>query len=186
MGHLLLGHVELSGETLKGTCLFHGVEVGALEILNDGDFHRLLIGDLAKDCGDSCLPGSPGRTPAAFSCDELKAAIGEWAHQDGLDYAVRSDGSGQLRQLLLIDMGAGLKWIAIDLVNVDLERPTAFGSWNGSLDPRKKRVEAFAESATLWINGSNVHGSKSFIPGKYLGCSNLRLLQSCRALPEVK
>ena len=42
-GHLLLGHVEVGGQTVKGARLLHGVEVGALEVFDDRHLHGLLV-----------------------------------------------------------------------------------------------------------------------------------------------
>ena len=54
--HLLLGHMELARQPLKRPRLLHRVQVGALQVLDDGDLHRLLVGNLAQNRrnGRSC------------------------------------------------------------------------------------------------------------------------------------
>jgi hypothetical protein len=76
-GHLLLGHVELAGEPLEGARLLHGVQVGALQVFDDGDLHRLLVGDLAQDGRNGLFAGQLRGAPAALAGDELEAAAGQ-------------------------------------------------------------------------------------------------------------
>ncbi len=120
--HLLLGHLELAGEALEGAGLFHGIEVGALQVLDDGDLHRLLIGDLAQDGRNGGFARQLGGSPAALPGNELEAAVVLGPDQDGLHHPVGGDGGGKLLQLLVIDVGAGLERVAIDLVDGDLAR----------------------------------------------------------------
>ena len=74
--HLLLGEAEFAGEALVGAGLLDGVEILALEVLDDGDLHGLLVGDLADDGGDGGFAGALGGEPAALSGDELEAFAG--------------------------------------------------------------------------------------------------------------
>ena len=60
LGHLLLGEAELAGEALVGAGLLDRIEVLALEVLDDGDLHRLLVGDLTDDGGDGGFAGALG------------------------------------------------------------------------------------------------------------------------------
>ncbi len=45
-------------EPLIGAGLLHGVEVGALQVLDDGHLQRLLVGDLADDGRDGRFAGA--------------------------------------------------------------------------------------------------------------------------------
>ena len=56
-GHLLLGQLEVVAKSLIGAGLLHGVEVGALEIFDDGHLKCLLIRHLADDGGDGGFAG---------------------------------------------------------------------------------------------------------------------------------
>src|ERR1019366_1961383 len=69
--HLLLGEAEFAGEAMKGAGLLDRIEVLALEVLDDGDFHGLLVGDLADDGGDGGNACALGGEPAALAGDEL-------------------------------------------------------------------------------------------------------------------
>ena len=112
--------MELARKTIKGACLFHGVQVGALQVFNDGDLHCLFVRNLAevgRNCG---LSGKLGSTPAALACDELKAAVGQRANQHGLHDAVGGNGGSQFRQLLFVDLGARLERIGINLIERNL------------------------------------------------------------------
>src|ERR1039457_3137148 len=54
--HLLLSHMELARKTIKGACLFHGVQVGALQVFNDGDLHRSEERRVGKECRSRWSP----------------------------------------------------------------------------------------------------------------------------------
>ncbi len=112
--HLLLGHMELARKALEGSRLFHRVQIGALQVLDDGDFHRLLIGDLAQDCRHSLLAGQLRGAPAALAGNQLEAAASQGTNKDGLNYAVCRDGCGQLGELILIHGRAGLEGVVVD------------------------------------------------------------------------
>ena len=63
--------------------------------------------------------------PAAFAGDELKAAAGLRPYQDGLHDAVGGDGGGELGELRLVELGAGLEGVAVDLIDRDFARLAA-------------------------------------------------------------
>ncbi len=113
LGHLLLGEAEVAGEALVGAGLLDRVEVLALEVLDDGDLHRLLVGDLADDGGDGGFAGALGGEPAALSGDELEAS-GVLADGDGLDDSGDLDGVGEFVEGGFVEVGAGLVGIAVD------------------------------------------------------------------------
>ena len=48
-GNLLLREAEFMAQALEGTRLLNRVEVFTLEVFNDGDLHRLSIGDFLND-----------------------------------------------------------------------------------------------------------------------------------------
>ena len=65
-------------EALVGAGLLDRVEILALEVLNDGDLHCLLVGDLADDGGNGVFTGTLGGQPAALAGDELEASGDGW------------------------------------------------------------------------------------------------------------
>ena len=67
-------------EAIVGSGLFHGVQIGALKIFDDGHLHRLLVGYVAQDSGHGGLAGHLGGEPAALAGDQLKTIVGERPH----------------------------------------------------------------------------------------------------------
>jgi hypothetical protein len=113
LGHLLLCEAKVACEALIGAGLLDWVEVFTLEIFNNGDFHRLLVGDLADDGRNGWFAGTLGGEPAALSGDELEAS-GLLANGDGLDDTGDLDGIGKLGKGDFIEVRPGLVGIAID------------------------------------------------------------------------
>ena len=124
--HLLLGEAEFAGEALVGAGLLDGIEVLALEVLDDGDLHGLLVGDLADDGGDGGFAGALGGEPAALSGDELEA-FADGADGDGLDDAGDLDGFGELVEGGFVEVGAGLVGIAVDELDGNVADGVACG-----------------------------------------------------------
>ena len=78
--------------------LFERIEVGALHVLDDGEFERLRVGRLDHDDRHVVQAGALRRAPAPLAGDDLelvrRAAHG--AHDDRLDDAALADRGGQL------------------------------------------------------------------------------------------
>jgi hypothetical protein len=124
-GHLLLGHLELAAETVEGARLLHGVEVGALEIFDDGHLHRLFIRGRANDGGDGGLAGFARGHEAALAGDELIPAIRDGPNQDRLDDTGGGDRGRELLKRGLIELAASLEGIAVDEVYREFQRCAA-------------------------------------------------------------
>ncbi len=108
--------MELARKPLEGARLLHRVQVGALQIFDDGDLHRLLVGDLAQNGGNRRLAGNLRGAPAALAGDELEAAARQRTNQDRLHHSVGGDGGSQLGQLLFVHLRPRLEGVAVDLV----------------------------------------------------------------------
>ena len=130
-GHLLLGEVEVLGEALVGAGLLHGVEVGALEVFDDGHLHRLAVGDFADDGRDGRFAGALRGEPAALAGDELVTASGDGTDHDGLDDSRGRDGGGEFGELGFVELRAGLERVAVDLADGDFERLAGRGFGRG-------------------------------------------------------
>ena len=63
--------LEFAAKSLICAGLFHGVQVGALQVLHDCHLKCLLIRHLADYCGDGFFVGFGGGQPAAFAGEEL-------------------------------------------------------------------------------------------------------------------
>ena len=62
--HVFLGAVELGDQLFVGRALFHRIQVGALDILDDGQFQRLVVRQLAHHHRHVMQLGQLGGTPA--------------------------------------------------------------------------------------------------------------------------
>jgi hypothetical protein len=69
---LFLGHLEVVAQAVVGAGLLHWVQVGALQIFDDGDLHRLLVRHVAQDGGYGGFAGQLGGEPAALAGDQWK------------------------------------------------------------------------------------------------------------------
>ena len=158
--------MELAGESVEGAGLLHGIEVSALEVLNDGDLHGLLVGDLAEDGGDGGLAGALRGEPATLAGDELEAATSQAADEDGLNDTIGADAGGELFELVIGEAGAGLEGIAVDLGDGDFAGLAGIGGRIGHSGgccgggAGQKGVESLAEGAAFGVN-NGVHGQSS-------------------------
>lgn len=71
LGDVLLCHLKPLHELFVALRLFQRIQVLPLEVLDEGNFHGLLVGNFPDDDGDFVQPQHPCRTPAAFAGDDL-------------------------------------------------------------------------------------------------------------------
>ena len=136
---------------------FDGVEVLALDVLDEGDFHQAVVGEVLNDDGDFLEAGDLGGTETAFAGDQLVVA-GGFADDEGLDDAVLADGLGQFLEALGLEDGAGLEGVRLDVGSGDAD-----GAGRGSglladevgdrrgLVGAQEGIEALAEGLTRVI-----------------------------------
>src|SRR3546814_14853964 len=94
---------ELIDETLVGFRLLDCVEVRALNVLDDRDFQRFDIVEIADEGGNLVEPRLLRRPPAPPAGDDL-IALTEGADDDGLDEPARAYRFAKLGQLLFIEI----------------------------------------------------------------------------------
>ena len=84
---------------------FERVEIGALDIFDDGDFERLAVAGLEHDDRDFVLPGPLGGPPAPLAGDDLVGVgdAGDGANQHRLDDAALPDRRGQLLEFGVVE-----------------------------------------------------------------------------------
>jgi hypothetical protein len=84
---------------------FERVEIGALDVFDDGDLERLAVAGLEHDDRDFVLPRALGGPPAPLAGDNLIGVrdAGNGAHQHRLDDASFPYRSGQLLELDVIE-----------------------------------------------------------------------------------
>ena len=96
LGHCLLGVAEALDQRVVARRLFDRVEVGALDVLDDGDLEHLVVVELAHDTGTSCRPAlcaaRQRRSPATISYRRARRAR---PHQDRLQHALLADRFGR-------------------------------------------------------------------------------------------
>ena len=118
--HGLLGVAALLHQALNAHGGFDGVEVLALDVLDQCDLHLGHHIHLADDAGHSVQTGLPGRAPAAFAGNDAISATLHRRHQDGLQNALLLNGLGQLGNGLIRENMAGLIRIGVDITDGDL------------------------------------------------------------------
>src|SRR5262249_37910732 len=145
--NLLLGKSEFPAESFKSASLLHRVQVFALQVLDDGDLHRLLVGDLADGSGYGGSSGPLRGEPASLSRHEMESPIGRGTQDNRLNYTARAYGIGQLFEGFFVDAAACLVRVGIDQIERDFMR--APGNHGGLRCNREssgqKRVEAPAQ-----------------------------------------
>jgi hypothetical protein len=93
-GRGLVRQAEFLDQPQQRPRLFQGVEVLALNILDEGHGHGGFVGHVANDRGNVCKPRHLGRAPAPLAGDDFIAlrfagiAAPDGAHQDGLHEAL--------------------------------------------------------------------------------------------------
>ena len=135
--HFLVGESELLQQTLEPHGLLNGVEILALDVLDQGHRHGGLVTDLPHHCGDGGKAGPLGTAPAALAGDDLVAVDPEPPHQQRLDDALGADRVRQFLQRLLVHVPPGLIAAALEEFDGKLQQAGGPG-WN-----RHGRVRRF-------------------------------------------
>ncbi|MGB8438214.1 MAG: hypothetical protein WCE26_02400 [Candidatus Acidiferrales bacterium] len=120
LSHLLLGEMEFVNQALKGVGLLDGVEILALEVLNEGHFERHFLGHVADYNRHTAEAGSLGGAPPALAGNQL-IAISDASDDERLDDSTRANRAGELVERFLAEAGARLVGAWINQVNIDLE-----------------------------------------------------------------
>ncbi len=100
-GEIRLLVVELVGQRVVAHGFFQRIEIGALDVLDDGDLQRLAVADLEQQNRDLVQAGALRRPPPPLAGDDLVGidGAGDRAHQDRLENSFFLDGVGELGQL---------------------------------------------------------------------------------------
>jgi hypothetical protein len=108
----LVGEAEVVGEAFEGLRGFDGVEVLALDVLDEGELQELIVGEVLDDHRDLSEAGYSGSAESALAGDELES-VAMMADNERLDDAVGADGLGKLVNPSLVELRAGLEGIGI-------------------------------------------------------------------------
>ena len=106
-----LGHAELLEQAAVAFGFLDGVEVLALEVLDQGGGHGFGVGEVAHQGRHFVQPGGLGGAPAAFAGDDLEPVrrVGIGTGEEGLEDAAGSDGVDEFRERVGIDRAARLE-----------------------------------------------------------------------------
>ena len=160
---LFLGETEFLGKPRVGGGLFDGIEPLALEILDEGQFQDLLIACLADDDGGFCQADLERGTQAAFASDQL-VLPGDEPDDQRLDDATLTDRVNEFTELLLAELGTGLKRAGNDPVEGDLLDTLPLlddggRSGDAGVDERAETLaKALAEAAAKSFRGLRAAG----------------------------
>src|SRR5689334_10418335 len=112
--------LTLGCQAMKSGRDLNGIEVFALEVLDEGKFQLLPFLDIADERRNLLEAGGGGGTPAPLTGDDAKGVIADTANGDGLDNAVGADGGREFGELFVIEAIAGLRGIGLDAVEGDV------------------------------------------------------------------
>jgi hypothetical protein len=114
--NLLVAELVFPCQAVEGLGDLNGIQILALDVLNEGDFHEPVVGIVLNDDRNLGKAGKFGGAPAALSGDELVAGTGG-ADDQRLDNAVFADGLGEFLEAVGLEDGARLQGIGVDIAD---------------------------------------------------------------------
>jgi hypothetical protein len=121
LGQLLVRGPELLEQLLVGGRLFERVQVGAVDVLQQGVAQHRVVASFADDRGDRLAPDGLCRTPTAFAHDQFVSAVAGVAYDDGLEKADLLDGGLELLERFLVEDVTRLLRVRLDRRDGQLE-----------------------------------------------------------------
>ena len=148
VGDLFLREMKLVGEAPVGDRLFDGIQVLALDVLDQRDGEKPILGDVADDDRHLEQPGPLSGAPAALPRDDLVTLV-HFPDDDRLDDAVRSNRARQLVDPFVVHVGARLELVGTKEIGIDFERAVGGGRRGGRRRVGDQRAQAAAERRTF-------------------------------------
>src|SRR5690606_34226274 len=103
------GVIKLLDQLRVAKCFFQRIEVGSLNVLNDGKLKRFLVIDVTNDDRNIMKPCTLRSAPATLTGDQLKnIGVIRRTHQEWRHHTLFTDGIGQLFELIFVK---GPPWI---------------------------------------------------------------------------
>ncbi len=127
LGDLLLGQAQIVDQRLEGGRLLDGVQLLALEVLDEGQLQQPVVRDLLHDRRDLEQPRDLGRPPAALPRDQLVLPPLDRPDDHRLEHPVLLHRRRQLLQALLLEPLPRLLPVGHDPVQVQLGQPRLRG-----------------------------------------------------------
>jgi hypothetical protein len=124
VGDFVVREVQVIGESFEGLRCLNGVEILALDVFDKGKLKELIVGEVLDNHRHLLQSCHPSGAQPAFTCDKLKA-FAMAANDEWLDNAVSFDGFGKLADASLIELGARLQRVGIDIGDGDFANRAA-------------------------------------------------------------
>ena len=100
-------------QPLEGLRLLEGRELGALDVLHEGELQKTVVGHVPHDHRHRGQTQGLGRAVPSFSGDDL-VTLPLPSHQDGLHHAALADGGHELGQGARGENAAGLERVRVE------------------------------------------------------------------------
>jgi hypothetical protein len=140
--NLLLRQSEFALEAIVAIRFLDGVQVRALEVLDQSERQHLTLVELSYDRGDRKPSDIAGCAHSAFAGDQL-VSVANRSNSHGLQEAARAHASFQFGELLGREVTAWLEWVGSDEIERKLARLVC-----GSGGRRRAGTQERLESAT--------------------------------------
>src|SRR5450759_1602043 len=142
---LFVRETELLGQAPQAARFLNGIEVGALQVLDESENELLVVACVAPhDRRDGGQSREPRCAPPALTGDQLEA-VGQLSHEQRLEHAVEPDRFGELAQRFSVESSADLLVRGSDLVHRDHLRHLSLalaGHWDQGLESATKTAYA--------------------------------------------
>lgn len=142
VGDLFLGEAELFDHELVGLRFFDRAQVVSLNILDQGQFEHVLIGNVLDDGRDLVDGCTLAGAPAPFSGDDLVTGL-RGPDDDRLEDTLFTNRGGELIELVRLEAESRLKRVGVNTIDVDHDQGAAF------VDPGEEGIQAFTEGLSL-------------------------------------
>ena len=126
----ILRQVKFVHQSLKRTRRFYGIQILALNVLDEGHFEREFVGHLPHNGRDFVEPSALRCAPAALAGDQLKART-DRPQDQRLNDSAGLNGARQFVKGLLVEFGTRLIRARLNQVDIDFLGTTLRGLAGG-------------------------------------------------------
>jgi len=136
---LVLCQTQRFEQILICLCLFHRVELFPLDVLNQGELQKLVVGNVSNDGRYLEQPRPLSGCQASLACYEL-VTISKRSYENGLQDSVFPNGGSQFLRARLLELEARLVGIGFYPVDIYFVR-----DYSGRIDFGNQRTETFTQ-----------------------------------------
>ena len=174
-----LGVAIIVEQAAIGLRLLDRVEILALDILEQGDFERLGVAEIADDRRNFVQARLLRRAPAALAGDDLEA-MAVRTHDDRLDHAARGDRLRQFGQRFLVEGSARLAGMRLDACRRGSDAPRRAGLSRAGVsrwmspsreerprprpEGRRRGISSLMPPPPAWAGGRSARGRDLYRP----------------------